>query len=61
MKALSALASMLVVSASLVGCMAESEVQEDVLVGDDSFGAFSVVAPVDTGINVYHNHFSMNE
>ena len=61
MKALSALASMLVVSASLVGCMAESEDQQDVLVEDDSFGAFSVVAPVDTGINVYHNHFSMNE
>jgi len=25
------------------------------------FGAFSVVAPIDTGINVYHNHFLMNE
>ena len=61
MKVLSALASMLVVSASLVGCMAESEDQEDILVEDDSFGAFSVVAPVDTGINVYHDHFSMNE
>ena len=27
----------------------------------ESFGSFSVVAPVDTGINVYHDHFSMNE
>jgi len=27
----------------------------------DDFGAFSVVAPVDTGINVYHDHFVMDE
>tara|TARA_Y100000817_G_scaffold101237_1_gene79108 strand:+ start:22 stop:1176 length:1155 start_codon:yes stop_codon:yes gene_type:complete len=41
--------------------MGESEEKEDIPAVDDSFGAFSVVAPVDTGINVYHNHFSMNE
>ena len=28
---------------------------------EPGFGAFSVVAPIDTGINVYHNHFLMNE
>ena len=61
MKVLSALTSILVISASLVGCMEESEEKEDIAVVDDSFGAFSVVAPIDTGINVYHNHFSMNE
>ena len=61
MKVLSALTSILVISASLVGCMEESEEKEDNAVVDDSFGAFSVVAPIDTGINVYHNHFSMNE
>ena len=61
MKVLSTLTSILVISASLVGCMGESEEKEDIAVVDDSFGAFSVVAPVDTGINVYHNHFSMNE
>ena len=61
MKVLSALTSILVISASLVGCMGESEEEEDIPVEDDSFGAFSVVAPIDTGINVYHNHFSMNE
>ena len=61
MKVLSALTSILVISASLVGCMGESEEKEDIPVVDDSFGAFSVVAPIDTGINVYHNHFSMNE
>ena len=27
----------------------------------DNFGAFSVVAPIDTGINVYHDHFIMEE
>ena len=61
MEVLSALTSILVISASLVGCMEESEEKEDIAVVDDSFGAFSVVAPIDTGINVYHNHFSMNE
>ena len=61
MKILSTLISILVISASLVGCMGESKEEEDFSVIDDSFGAFSVVAPIDTGINVYHNHFSMNE
>jgi hypothetical protein len=61
MKVLSTLTSILVISASLVGCMGGSEEKEDNAVIDDSFGAFSVVAPIDTGINVYHNHFSMNE
>jgi hypothetical protein len=41
--------------------MGESEEKEDIPAVDDTFGAFSVVAPIDTGINVYHNHFSMNE
>ena len=53
----------LVLVASLSGCLlwgdeGSPEVQdEEELV----FGAFSVVAPIDTGINVYHNHFRMNE
>ena len=61
MKVLSTLTSILVISASLVGCIGTGEEKEDNAVVDDSFGAFSVVAPIDTGINVYHNHFSMNE
>ena len=61
MKVLSTLTSILVISASLVGCMGGSEEKEDIALVYDSFGAFSVVAPIDTGINVYHNHFSMNE
>jgi hypothetical protein len=29
--------------------------------GSDDWRAFSVVAPIDTGINVYHDHFRTNE
>ena len=27
---------------------------------EDDLGAYTIVAPIDTGINVYHNHFIMN-
>ena len=33
----------------------------DVFGGEDGWRAFSVVAPIDTGINVYHDHFRTNE
>ncbi len=61
MKVLTTLISILVISASLAGCMDESEGEADLVLVEDLFGAFSVVAPIDTGINVYHNHFSMND
>ena len=61
MKVLTTLTSILVISASLAGCMVESGEELDQHVVEEFFGAFSVVAPIDTGINVYHNHFSMNE
>ena len=61
MKVLTTLVSILVISASLAGCIAENDGEPDQLVVEDLFGAFSVVAPIDTGINVYHNHFSMND
>ncbi|MAB35819.1 MAG: hypothetical protein CL975_00645 [Euryarchaeota archaeon] len=62
MKTASALIGLLLLSAPLVGCLGEQEkgVEDDLWV-DDEFGSFSVVAPVDTGINVYHVHFTMNE
>jgi hypothetical protein len=60
-KVLTTLISILVISASLAGCMDESEGEADLVLVEDLFGAFSVVAPIDTGINVYHNHFSMND
>ncbi len=62
MKTASALIGLLLLSAPLVGCLGEQEkgIEDDLWV-DDGFGSFSVVAPVDTGINVYHVHFTMNE
>ena len=58
----SALIAALMLSASLMGCLGgqekEVETETEVIEG---FVSFSVVAPIDTGINVYHNHFSMNE
>ena len=45
-------------SAMLSGCIWDDEVTTNVPeVEDDGFRAFSVVAPIDTGINVYHDHF----
>ena len=62
MKTASALIAVLMLSAPLVGCLGGQEKgMEDDLWVDEGFGSFSVVAPVDTGINVYHDHFSMNE
>lgn len=63
MRNLSLMLSLLVLAAPLSGCLlwgddAEPEEQPEEKSG---FGAFSVVAPIDTGINVYHNHFLMNE
>ena len=43
------------------GCLDNDTMIKDEGIGTDSFGAFSVVAPIDTGINVYHNHFIMDE
>ena len=46
----------------LSGCIIGGDVsvfEEEIV--DESFGPYTVVAPIDTGINVYHNHFIMNE
>ena len=62
MRAVIVIMATMILSTSLSGCFAdkggEQEIPGDTL---SHFGAFSVVAPVDTGINVYHDHFSMNE
>ena len=63
MRKLALMLSLLVLAAPLSGCLlwgdeGKPEVQPEEEAG---FGAFSVVAPIDTGINVYHNHFLMNE
>tara|TARA_B100001250_G_scaffold126469_3_gene107618 strand:+ start:4734 stop:5954 length:1221 start_codon:yes stop_codon:yes gene_type:complete len=63
MRSLSFVMAMLFFSCSISGCIfweeEPSEPIDEIL--EDSFGSFSVVAPIDTGINVYHNHFIMNE
>ena len=62
MRLLTVLLALLVISAPLSGCLWGEEeppgVIEEVI---PDFGSFSVVAPIDTGINVYHNHFAMND
>ena len=55
--------SLLVVAAPLSGCLLWEDNDEIEVLPEEEpgFGAFSVVAPIDTGINVYHNHFRLNE
>ena len=51
-------------TSSLSGCLLwDDDVEEEVIQQEEveGFGAFSVVAPIDTGINVYHDHFLMDE
>lgn len=47
----------------LSGCFGGDDegADEPTIAGDDGWRAYSVVAPIDTGINVYHDHFLMEE
>lgn len=58
-----AIALVLMLSAAMLsGCIWDDEVTTNAPEAeDDGFRAFSVVAPIDTGINVYHDHFRTNE
>ena len=58
-----AIALVLMLSAAMLsGCIWDDGVTTNVPEAeDDGFRAFSVVAPIDTGINVYHDHFRTNE
>ncbi|MAD56776.1 MAG: hypothetical protein CL974_04430 [Euryarchaeota archaeon] len=49
------------VMASFSGCISDDSVEESLIEDDDTFRNYSIVAPVDTGINVYHDHFRTNE
>ncbi len=52
----------LMLACSLSGCLGGNntmEIEEETT-GND-WRPFSVVAPIDTGINVYHDHFRTNE
>jgi hypothetical protein len=47
--------------ASFSGCLANEVEKDDIIETECDFRTYSVVAPVDTGINVYHDHFRTNE
>jgi hypothetical protein len=54
--------SALMLCSVLSGCFGnEGDSGEETDLWVDSFGAYSVVAPIDTGINVYHERFILNE
>ena len=46
---------------ALSGDNAEESESQAVSQSDDGWRSFSVIAPIDTGINVYHDHFRTNE
>ena len=61
-KSMVVLAALLMVSVSLSGCLGEETKKTTIMPEEsESFGAYSVVAPIDTGINVYHERFMLNE
>ena len=55
--------SCLIMCSVFSGCLFSSSTSmvDDGSVIDPETESFSIVAPIDTGINVYHNHFIMNE
>ncbi len=56
------LSALLMVSVSLSGCLGEETKKSAFIIEEvETFGAYSVVAPIDTGINVYHERFMLNE
>jgi len=56
-----AVVSLVLVSSVLVGCIDNNDVDDVEIVDEEVRNAYSIVAPIDTGINVYHNHFILNE
>ena len=61
MKQLTLSLVLVMITASISGCISDDYVDETMIEEDDTFRNYSVVAPVDTGINVYHDHFRTNE
>ena len=56
-----AVVSLLLLSSALAGCMHTNDSDEVEIIDEQTTDAYSIVAPIDTGINVYHNHFVLNE
>ena len=61
MKQLTLSLVLVMVMASFSGCISDDSIDESLIEDDDTFRNYSIVAPVDTGINVYHDHFRTNE
>ena len=56
-----AVVSLVLLSSALVGCIHTNDPDELEIIDEQTANAYSIVAPIDTGINVYHNHFVLNE
>ena len=56
-----AVVSLLLLSSALAGCIHTNDPDEVEIIDEQTANAYSIVAPIDTGINVYHNHFVLNE
>ena len=56
-----AVVSLLLLSSALAGCIHTNDPDEVEIIDEQTTNAYSIVAPIDTGINVYHNHFVLNE
>ena len=61
MKQLTLSLVLVMIMASFSGCISDDSIDESLIEDDDTFRNYSIVAPVDTGINVYHDHFRTNE
>ncbi|DAC35075.1 MAG: S8/S53 family peptidase [Candidatus Thalassarchaeaceae archaeon] len=55
------LAGILMISVVFSGCFGSEKIESEEPEVEPVFGAYSVVAPIDTGINVYHDRFALNE
>jgi len=56
-----AVVSLVLVSSALAGCIDNNDTDDVEIIDEKLQNAYSIVAPIDTGINVYHNHFILNE
>ena len=61
MKQLTLSLVLVMIMASFSGGISDDSIDESLIEDDDTFRNYSIVAPVDTGINVYHDHFRTNE
>jgi len=52
--------SLVMLSSVLAGCIHTNDPDQVEIIDEQTANAYSIVAPIDTGINVYHNHFVFN-